>query len=60
MGAPPFKDRQCDYNATIVERLNAAGAVVSAGMAPWAAFVFSRVLAQVSLLLLVVASLAIP
>jgi aspartyl-tRNA(Asn)/glutamyl-tRNA(Gln) amidotransferase subunit A len=27
-GAPPFKDRQFDYNAAIVERLNAAGAVL--------------------------------
>ncbi len=27
-GAPPFKDRQFDYNATIVEKLNAAGAVL--------------------------------
>jgi aspartyl-tRNA(Asn)/glutamyl-tRNA(Gln) amidotransferase subunit A len=27
-GAPPFKDRQFDYNAAIVEKLNAAGAVL--------------------------------
>ncbi len=27
-GAPPFKDRRFDYNATIVEKLNAAGAVL--------------------------------
>jgi aspartyl-tRNA(Asn)/glutamyl-tRNA(Gln) amidotransferase subunit A len=27
-GAPPYKDRQFDYNATIVEKLNAAGAVL--------------------------------
>jgi aspartyl-tRNA(Asn)/glutamyl-tRNA(Gln) amidotransferase subunit A len=27
-GAPPFKDRRFDYNAAIVEKLNAAGAVL--------------------------------
>ena len=27
-GAPPFRDRKFDYNATIVEKLNAAGAVL--------------------------------
>ena len=27
-GAPPFKDRQFDYNAAIVDKLNAAGAVL--------------------------------
>jgi aspartyl-tRNA(Asn)/glutamyl-tRNA(Gln) amidotransferase subunit A len=27
-GAPPFKDRQFDFNAAIVEKLNAAGAVL--------------------------------